>query len=169
MQIKRVGLFIVGIVLLVVSATILIIRLTMDKRNEPTVTQPIHTSQLEKKVTNRLLPTDSKLSNSLPPARNEGWGTNYGLAECGKLLAHFFENPSNYYGIYDLQEDLGQPGKPDWTSMPWDELRRRYIHRYPKMGEEFLINEEVLPLPLSTEDQFTYDIARYRLILQPKR
>jgi len=89
--------------------------------------------------------------------------------ECGDLLRYFFEDPSRYYGIYDLQEDLGQPGSPDWTLMPWDELRRRYIRRYPTEGKAFLIDDEPPPPLLSPAQELAYDNARYRLILQPKK
>ena len=53
--------------------------------------------------------------------------------------------------------------------MPWNELRIRYIQRYPQKGEEFLINGETPQTQLSTKDQLAYDTARYRLVLQPKR
>jgi len=167
-KIKRIRLFIIGILLLVVSITSLIIRLNLNTGSESMSTQSPNTNEVER-IKNHLLPTDSESSNSLPLARNEGWGTHYRLADCDKLLTHFFENPNNYYGIYDLQEDLGQPGNPDWTSMPWNELRLRYIQRYPQKGEEFLINGETPQAQLSTKDQLTHDTARYRLVLQPKR
>tara|TARA_B100000029_G_scaffold65959_1_gene58865 strand:+ start:1059 stop:1565 length:507 start_codon:yes stop_codon:yes gene_type:complete len=167
-KIKHVRLFIIGILLLVVSIISLIIRLNLNKSSELISTQSPNTNEVER-TTNHLLPTNSKSSSSLPLARNEGWGTHYRLADCDKLLTYFFENPNNYYGIYDLQEDLGQPGSPDWTSMPWNELRLRYIQRYPQKGEEFIINGETPPIQLSTKDQLAYDTARYRLVLQPKR
>ena len=149
MKIKRIRLFIIGILLLVVSITSLIIRLSLNTGGESMSTQSPNTNEVER-IKNHLLPTDSESSNSLPLARNEGWGTHYRLADCDKLLTHFFENPNNYYGIFDIQEDLGQPGSPDWTSMPWNELRLRYIQRYPQKGEEFLINGETPPIQLST-------------------
>ena len=123
MKIKHVRIFIIGILLLVVSIIFLIIRLNLNKSSELISTQSPNTNEVER-TTNHLLPTNSKSSSSLPLARNEGWGTHYRLADCDKLLTYFFENPNNYYGIYDLQEDLGQPGSPDWcgTEFNYDSL-----------------------------------------------
>ena len=170
MQIKRIRIFIAGVLLLVVCATILIVnsqkRPPQEATDSPTSSP---TGSKGEKVPNRLLPPGSEPTTTISPRRVKGWGTHYRLVECGDLLRYFFEDPSRYYGIYDLQEDLGQPGSPDWTLMPWDELRRRYIRRYPAEGKAFLIDDEPSPPSLSPAQKLDYDNTRYRLILQPKK
>ena len=170
MQIKRIRTFIAGVLLLVVCATILIVnskkRPPQEATDSPTSSP---TGTTGEKVPNRLLPPGSEPTTNIPPGRIKGWGTHYSLVECGDLLRYFFEDPSRYYGIYDLQEDLGQPGSPDWTLMPWDELRRRYIRRYPAEGKAFLIGDEPSPPLLSPAQELAHDNTRYRLILQPKK
>ena len=168
MQIKRILIFITGVLLLVVCVTILIVN--SQKRPPQEATDSSNpTGTRGGKVPNRLLPPGSEPTATIPPSQVKGWGTHYRLVECGDLLRYFFEDPSRYYGIYDLQEDLGQPGSPDWTLMPWDELRRRYIRRYPTEGKTFLIDDEPPPPLLSPAQELAYDNARYRLILQPKK
>lgn len=168
MQIKRILIFITGVLLLVVCVTILIVN--SQKRPPQEATDSSNpTGTRGEKVPNRLLPPGSEPTATIPPSQVKGWGTHYRLVECGDLLRYFFEDPSRYYGIYDLQEDLGQPGSPDWTLMPWDELRRRYIRRYPTEGKTFLIDDEPPPPLLSPAQELAYDNARYRLILQPKK
>ena len=168
MQIKRILIFITGVLLLVVCVTILIVN--SQKRPPQEATDSSNpTGTRGEKVPNRLLPPGSEPTATIPPSQVKGWGTHYRLVECGDLLRYFFEDPNRYYGIYDLQEDLGQPGSPDWTLMPWDELRRRYIRRYPTEGKTFLIDDEPPPPLLSPAQELAYDNARYRLILQPKR
>lgn len=168
MQIKRILIFITGGLLLVVCVTILIVN--SQKRPPQEATDSSNpTGTRGEKVPNRLLPPGSEPTATIPPSQVKGWGTHYRLVECGDLLRYFFEDPSRYYGIYDLQEDLGQPGSPDWTLMPWDELRRRYIRRYPTEGKTFLIDDEPPPPLLSPAQELAYDNARYRLILQPKK
>ena len=168
MQIKRILIFITGVLLLVVCVTILIVNSRKRPPQEATDSSN-PTGTRGGKVPNRLLPPGSEPTATTPPSQVKGWGTHYRLVECGDLLRYFFEDPSRYYGIYDLQEDLGQPGSPDWTLMPWDELRRRYIRRYPTEGKTFLIDDEPPPPLLSPAQELAYDNARYRLILQPKK
>ena len=68
------------------------------------------------------------------------WQT-FDLKESVHLLRSFLKNPNRYYGKFDLQEDLTkwsptQTRQPDWTTIPWEELCRRYILRYPSEAQK---------------------------------
>ena len=72
--------------------------------------------------------------------RPTDWQT-FDLKESVHLLRNFLKNPNRYYGKFDLQEDLTkwsptQTRQPDWTTIPWEELCRRYIVRYPGGAQE---------------------------------
>ena len=100
--------------------------------------------------------------------RPDDWQV-FNLEESGDLLRKHLEQPEKYYGKFDLQEDLSQwrspPGnEPDWTTMPWEELRKRYISRNPDRAKPTVGQGEQLAQNLSTEEQQILGRTRYRLV-----
>ena len=96
----------------------------------------------------------------------ENWQV-FSLVDSRSILQNYRLNPSLYLTRYDLQEDLSiwnpeSNGDPDWTSMPWTLLMKRYLNRYPQVrstGQELKQIKE-----LSIEEIQIIDRTRYRLV-----
>ncbi|MCZ6675945.1 MAG: hypothetical protein O7E52_01720, partial [Candidatus Poribacteria bacterium] len=101
-------------------------------------------------------------------SKPEDWQT-FNLEESRELIRRYLEEPNRYYGAFDLQEDLSQwsspPGyQPDWTTMPWEELRKRYILRYPDRAKPLMLKGDRFTQKLSPEYRAVLNRTRYRLV-----
>ena len=93
--------------------------------------------------------------------KQDDWRT-FGLAEAFDQLRNYFENPDRYYGKDFSRYYPSAEGESDWTTIPWEELRNRYVSRYPDRAKPFIRQSEA-PQKLSLQKRQVLDRTRYRI------